>query len=76
MDKNTSRCSGLKIIGINSTESNIKINHLSELGDNWSIPSKCPACNRDILFTKENINKLLNCKCGQKIKLEIPDNLL
>ena len=67
---------GYRILGIDCDDSDFEISNLSELGDNWKIESKCPKCNRLIAFTKDNVNKLIYCKCGQKIKLEILENLL
>ena len=75
-DENLIGSKGKRIIGIDCSEANIVITRLSQLGDNWEITSKCPTCNKLIHFNKNNVNKLVNCKCGQKIKIEIPENLL
>lgn len=65
---------GRKIIQIDFGDEKIKT--LSQLSENWEIPSKCPVCERNIIFNRNNVNKLITCKCGQKLQLQIPDNLL
>ena len=75
-DKNLVGSKGIRIVRIDCSEVDFTIDKLSELSENWEIPSKCPTCNKDIFFTKNNVNKLITCKCGQKIKLEISDKLL
>lgn len=67
---------GKRIVSIDCSEAAFEIKRLSELGENWEINSKCPTCDRLICFNKDNVNKLITCKCGQKIKIEILENLL
>jgi hypothetical protein len=75
-DENLVGSKGKKIVRIDCSEVDFNIERLSELGENWEIPSKCPSCNRDIYFNKNNVNVLITCNCGQKFKLEIPEELL
>ncbi len=65
---------GLKITHISCDFDEIK--KLSDFNENWEIDSECPDCKRKIIFTKNNVNKLLTCKCGKKLMLEIPEKLL
>ena len=67
---------GKRIIGIDCSEIDFNVERFSELGEDWEIPSECPNCKKKIFFTKNNVNKLLTCSCGQKIKVEIPERLL
>lgn len=73
-DKDLIGSKGRKIIQIDFGDENIKT--LSQLTENWEIPSKCPVCNRNIIFNKQSVNKLITCKCGQKLQLQIPEHLL
>ena len=76
MSENLIGSVGRRIVKIDCEGCDFTIKKLSELGDNWSISSECPSCNRKIIFTKNNVNKLFYCECGQKIKLEILEELL
>ena len=76
MENNVIGSKGLKIVKIDCSQLDFQISRLSELGENWTIPSECPKCKRQINFSQENINRLFACKCGQNIQLVIPDNLL
>lgn len=67
---------GAEIIRIDFSELEHPVTRLSEFSDNWEIPSKCPECGRDIYFTKHNVNKLIVCKCGKQLYLEIHEKLL
>ena len=67
---------GVHISHINSDDFHTQINRFSDLGDNWSLPSECPKCGRYIEFNKQNINKLITCKCGQKICCQVSEELL
>lgn len=67
---------GVHINHINTDDFFQKITRLSELGENWFIPSKCPKCGRYIEFSKQNINQVFTCKCGQKICCQISDDLI
>ena len=61
---------------IESSEINESFSRLSQISDNWEIHSICPQCQRDIYFNKERINKIITCKCGKRLYLEIPEELL
>lgn len=67
---------GKRIVGIDCSEVDFTIKRLSEFNENWEIRSKCPSCRKEIYFTKNNVNKLIVCDCGKKLRLEIPDELL
>ena len=75
-DKELLNSKGVRIVKIDCSEVDFKIERLSELGENWEIPSKCPVCKKDIYFNKNNVNQLIFCECGQKLKIEISENLL
>ena len=77
MDKeNLIGSAGKRIVGIDCSEVDFTIKKLSELDENWEIRSKCPSCNEEIYFKKNNVNKLITCGCGKRLKLEIPEELL
>lgn len=67
---------GIHITRIDSEYFFQKITRLSELGENWSVPSKCPKCGRCLEFNKHNINQVFTCKCCQRICCQISDDLI
>lgn len=67
---------GIRIVRISCDDAECKITRFSELGENWYLPSECPKCKRYIDFNKTNINKIITCKCGQKICCQVSDELI
>lgn len=67
---------GINIVHINYDNFEHKINRLSEFAENWSLPSECPKCGRYIEFDRDNVNKVITCKCGQRICCQVSDELL
>lgn len=67
---------GAYIDHLNNIDDVFHINRLSDLGPDWSIPSKCPSCGKYLEFNAHNVNKIFSCKCGQKIAFQISSELL
>lgn len=67
---------GRRILSIDNSDLSDPITKLSDLGEDWEVPSECPNCKRVLHFNKDNVNSILTCKCGQKIYLEISPDLL
>lgn len=67
---------GTKISRIQSNDPNETYEKLSDIDEDWSIPTTCPKCKKIIHINKRNANKRFNCACGQKILVEIEEGLL
>lgn len=67
---------GRKIVNIDCSEVDFTIERLSELGEQWEIPAICPTCKKEFYFTKNNVNKVITCECGQKVILQVLEKLL
>ncbi len=66
---------GIVINQINC-DGDFSVSKFSDLGDSWEQPAECPACHRTVYFTKETVNRLIQCECGAKLQIQIPEHLL
>lgn len=67
---------GATITGIDCSDVDFKLNKLSDFDEDFSIPVKCTKCNQIMPIKKEQVNKLIKCKCGQKIYIDVPNHFL